>query len=143
MTTTALIIAAMSAGFNLQTEAKLRAISAIETGDKDNVVGSRGELSRYQIMPSVWKKHFAKKKCELHIPAEAKRCAYVHVLYLEYKFQEAHAGREPSAAQLYCMWNIGLSGFRRRGWLTSNCPSVVRERAERFANLYIEYNKAQ
>jgi hypothetical protein len=137
------MLAAAGATMSLETEAKLSALAAIETGGRDEVIGTRGELSRYQIMPSVWKKHFAKQQCKLHIPAEAKRCAYVHVLYLEYKFMEANGNRKPSAAQLYAMWNLGLSGFRRRGWLTSNCPAVVRERAERFANIYTDYTHSQ
>lgn len=35
----------------------LSAIAEIETGSKDDAVGKKGEISRYQILPSVWDSH--------------------------------------------------------------------------------------
>ena len=38
---------------------RLEAISLIETADEDGVVGKKGEVSRYQILPRVWRAYSA------------------------------------------------------------------------------------
>ena len=38
-------------------DAKLRAISQIESNDNDKAKGRHGELSRYQLKRAVWKQH--------------------------------------------------------------------------------------
>jgi hypothetical protein len=132
----ALVLAGHGAALSHDLSTRLAALSQIESGNNDHKVGAAGELSRYQIRTAVWKQHFKGHKPQLSNPDEAARCAKVHTLWLLYKYQEANGWREASAAQFYCMWNMGYAGFRRRGYLTTNCPREVRERAERYANIY-------
>ena len=136
------VVAAMSVAIQVfgytPLQAKLKALSEIESGNDDNAVGRKGELSRWQIRRSVWEQHFPAKSDYRHFRKHAGNCAIAHILWLEEQYRK-HAKRNPSAAQLYCMWNMGWAGFKRRDCLVSKCPAVVQERAERFANLYSEY----
>jgi hypothetical protein len=141
--TLAATLAGHGAAMSHDLSTKLAALGQIESGNNDHKVGAVGELSRYQIRPAVWKQHFKGYKQNLSDPDEAARCAKVHALWLMHKYSEANGWREASAAQFYCMWNMGYAGFRRRGYLTTNCPREVRERAERFANLYVALKENQ
>src|SRR5262245_50543789 len=49
-----LICSAVSASAGLS---KLDAIAMIETGNNDEVIGSAGEVSRYQIKPRIWREY--------------------------------------------------------------------------------------
>lgn len=118
--------------------AKLRALSSIESDNNDNAIGSKGERSRWQIRRSVWKQHFPGGGDGRGYMPFARDCALLHITWLEEQYRK-YAKRNPSASQLYCMWNMGWAGFKRRDCLVSKCPAVVQERAERFANLYSEY----
>lgn len=123
--------------------AYLRPLSMLETGNNDYAVGTAGERSRWQIRKTTWRKY---TKVPFEYARNANIAAVVasaHVQYLRDKLTTAYGGREPSPAQLYCAWNMGLTGFRRRQYLVSRCPTAVQERAERYANLYadLKYNQ--
>ena len=113
---------------------RLAALAQIESGGKDHKIGRAGERSQYQIMKSVWDDvgggtDFSKCKGR-----SATRAAMRHASRLTLCYYDKHQ-RYPSAAQFYCMWNMGFDGFAKRDFLVSACPRRVQERAERFANL--------
>jgi hypothetical protein len=136
--TIASISAAVAIAFADQM-AYLRPLSMLETGNNDYAIGSVGERSRWQIRKTTWNK-YCKLPFESHSrnPKISAAVAGLHVQYLHNKLTTAYGGREPSPAQLYCAWNMGLTGFRRRKYLVSRCPAAVQERAERYANLYAD-----
>ena len=123
--------------------AYLRPLSMLETGNNDYAVGTAGERSRWQIRKTTWRKYTKMSFDRAINPEIAAVVASAHVQYLRDKLTTAYGGREPSPAQLYCAWNMGLTGFRRRQYLVSRCPAAVQERAERYANLYadLKYNQ--
>lgn len=115
----------------------LSALAQIESGGKDHKIGRAGERSKYQIKKCVWTDW---QKADEHLPFTrckgklATRCARDHSAWLSHQFFTKH-NKFPSAAQFYCMWNMGFDGFAKREFLVSSCPRRVQERAERFANL--------
>jgi hypothetical protein len=128
---------------NQDLNAKLRAISQIESGDNDHAKGRHGELSRYQLKKSVWKQHFPSEKDQRHIPAEAWRCAKAHLCWLELKLCLAKRVKDPSPQDVYAAWNLGLEAYSRRGYNFNKLPANIRSRSERFTNLYSDFRNSQ
>ena len=117
--------------------AKLKSISAIETGHNDNAIGLKGERSRYQLSRAVWRQHYGRKTDNRKNPKQATQLAILHITWLQNQYIKSNE-RKPSAAQLYAMWQLGFEGFKRHHMLISSCSNRVQERCERFANIYTE-----
>lgn len=128
---------------NQDFDAKLRALSQIESNDNDKAKGRHGELSRYQIKRSVWKQHFPDEKDQRHIPSEARRCAKAHLCWLELKLCLARKTNSPKPQDVYAAWNLGLAAYARRGYSFDKVPANIRARSERFTNLYEEFRNSQ
>lgn len=124
-------------------DVKLRAISQIESNDNDKAKGRHGELSRYQLKRAVWKQHFPSEKDSRHIPAEARRCAKAHLCWIEIQLCLAKQTKDPNPKDVYVAWNLGLEAFSRRDYNFAALPITIRQRAERFANLYSELRNSQ
>lgn len=124
-------------------DAKLRAISQIESNDNDKAKGRHGELSRYQLKRAVWKQHFPSEKDSRHIPSAARRCAKAHLCWLELKLCLAQRVKNPQPRDVYAAWNLGLEAFSRRDYNFDRIPNNIKRRAERFNNLYEEYRNNQ
>src|SRR4051812_33425872 len=69
------------------------ALGMIETGNNDREVGKAGEVSRYQILPSVWKAYSNSR--EYQNPEVSLQVARQHWIYLATYFKQ-QAGHEPS-----------------------------------------------
>lgn len=108
------------------------ALSMIETGINDRAVGRAGEVSRYQIMPSVWR-HYSRSR-RYRNPAISLQVARKHWadLYKRFK-QQAH--REPTDFDMYVLWNTRYGYYAKRGFNPRRLQAVVRNRAQRFVNL--------
>jgi hypothetical protein len=108
------------------------ALGMIETGNRDNEIGGAGEISRYQIKPAVWKQYSQSENYE--DPAVASLVAKQHwtVLYANFK-KQTH--REPTDFDMYVLWNTGFGYYAAKGFDSDHLNAVVRDRAQRFANL--------
>jgi hypothetical protein len=111
---------------------RLEALSMLETGDRDSAVGGVGEVSRYQMRPSVWKQYSSSRA--YHDPVVSRQVAGQHLDFLESNFRKL-AGREPSEFDVYVLWNAGLGYYAKRDFSPARVSPVVRERAERYVNL--------
>ncbi|HAM73467.1 MAG TPA: hypothetical protein DCM86_17675 [Verrucomicrobiales bacterium] len=110
----------------------LEAISLIESGGNDYAVGDAGEVSRYQILPKVWRSYT--RSHEYQNRWLAGEVAKRHLSTLQQSFQR-EAGRAPGDFELYVLWNAGLDYYRRHGFSPRRVASTIRERADRFVNL--------
>jgi len=97
----------------------------------DGMVGTRREISRFQILPAVWQKYSASR--EYRDPAVAWTVAEKILGERHAWFQQA-TGRDWDAIDLYVMWNAP-GEYQRARWNRARVSRVVLERAERFANL--------
>lgn len=123
----ALTIASAQAGLS-----ELEAISMIESGNDDRAIGGAGEVSRYQIMPRVWRSYTSSRAYQ---NAEiSTRIAQKHLEYLEGVFK-SRTGREPTDFDRYVLWNAGPTYYNRIGFARRRVHPVIRERATRFVNL--------
>ncbi len=124
-------------------DAKLRALSQIESNDNDKAKGRHGEISRYQLKRAVWKQHFPDEKDGRHIPDKARRCAKAHLCWLELRLCVAQRVNNPQPRDVYAAWNLGLEAFSRRDYNFDRLPDTIKQRADRFANLYAELRNNQ
>ena|SRR5947209_6536305 len=122
-----LSLASASAGL-----CRLDAISMIESGDNDSAIGGAGEISRYQIKPSVW--HLLTPLNDYNDQQVSSRVAARYLAFLESSFLK-QTGRLPDDFDSYVLWNAGLSYYKRIGFSAERVSPVIRERAERFVNL--------
>lgn len=108
------------------------ALGMIETANNDAEIGGAGEVSRYQIMPSVWK-HYSSSRSYQN-PNVSLEVAQQHWAVLHDTFiKQAH--REPTDFDMYVLWNTRYGYYASKGFNPSRLHPVVRDRAERFANL--------
>jgi hypothetical protein len=111
---------------------RLFALGAIETGNNDNEIGQAGEVSRYQIMPSVWK-HY-NHSSYYDDPQVSRGVAQQHWSSLRAAFKKK-AGREPDSFDMYVLWNTCYGYYASKGFHPGRLDPVVRDRAQRFVNL--------
>jgi hypothetical protein len=119
-----LCITLVLAGFGLATSAsamdRWAALSMIESGNNDRAVGSVGEISRYQIRPELWPGGNPQN------PQQALNAALKTMSPRLDRFERIHK-RQPTDFEFYVLWNAP--------WSVDHPTTVVRERAQRFANL--------
>jgi hypothetical protein len=113
-------------------ERRQLALGMIETGNDDNEIGGAGEVSRYQIMPSVWK-HYSQSS-HYQNPAVSLAVARSHWTSLYNRFKQ-QAQREPTDFDMYVLWNTRYGYYARKGFNPSRLNTIVRDRAQRFVNL--------
>ena len=110
--------------------------SQIESGhfeNPDQARGSSGEVSRFQIMPEVWRSYT--KSRNYTNPGVAWNVAF-RILKERQAWFIRRTGRHPSAFDLYVMWNKpGL--YERVDFNRGRLPKQLREVANRFENLVL------
>jgi hypothetical protein len=111
---------------------QLYALGMIETGNNDRDVGGLGEISRYQIRPTVWKCY--SKSSQYANPDVSLQVARRHWMVLARNFK-TKAGREPDSFDMYVLWNTGLAYYESKGFAPHQVARVVRDRAQRYVNL--------
>lgn len=110
----------------------LFALGMIETGNNDWMIGGAGEVSRYQLMPSVWKNY--SRSSEYQNPQVSLHVARQHWLYLASYFKDK-TGRTPDDFDMYVLWNTRYGYYAHHGFSKRRLAPVVRDRAQRFVNL--------
>lgn len=108
--------------------------SGATTGQRsaaDSLRGGSGEVSRFQIMPAVWRRY--SKSREYDNPEVAWAVAQRILADRTADFRTT-TGRDPSALELYLLWNKP-GHFEAQGYLASQVKADYRQRAQRFANL--------
>lgn len=97
----------------------------------DAKIGTRKEVSRFQILPHVWKSYSASR--EFQNPNVAWVVAEKILADRQAQFRRA-TGRNWEPVDLYIMWNApGV--YEKAKWDRSRVSPVVMERAQRFSNL--------
>lgn len=101
----------------------LIALSAIESGHRPNAVGPAGEVSRFQVLPSIWRAHHGKNP---RSDTEAIRVAS-EIMRVRTR------GVEVAPKDWYLLWHC--PGRYRRGTVTSKDLEL----AQRFENLTVKH----
>ena len=114
------------------------ALGMIETGNHDDEIGGAGEVSRYQIMPSVWKQY--SQSHQYRNPEVSLAVAQQHWTRLYAGFQK-QTHRDPTDFDMYVLWNTRYGYYAAKGFDPARLNAIVRDRAQRFVNLvqYAEF----
>ncbi len=109
----------------------LAALGQIESGDRDAKVGSMGEVSRYQIMPSVWRAtvdELGLRKIGVDPKSESDARIVANQIWCSRAVDfEWRRSRKPTVVELYLLWHCPAR--------VSKPTKADREIATRFANL--------
>ena len=81
---------------------RLSALSAVESGHNDKAIGPRGEVSRYQVLPSVWRQN--SKGFSPRNPESSRIVAERLMTQRVNQFSRTHQ-RAPSAQEWYLLWH--------------------------------------
>lgn len=159
MAIVAVLVAAMAAkgGEILITERFLDTLERVESGRDAGAVGDQGRsLGSYQFKAVAWAQ--VNKLRRLRVQVESYRldrdnlepatCTFEHYSSATNRtiarmYSREYLGwlegyltkalkRRPNGGELYAVWNLGPSGFRKRGYQVGRCPVWVRKAAERF-----------
>ena len=105
---------------------RLAALSMIETGNNDRMVGRAGEISRYQILKREWRS--VTSSTRYTDPETAKAVTLVLIERRTQAFQ-ANYNRPPTNFEFYALWNAPGQVLNRR------VSRTVAERCQRYVNL--------
>lgn len=112
--------------------ARQYALGMLETGNDDRAVGGLGEVSRYQIMPSVWKSYSTSRSYQnLDVATEVARQHWASL----YEYFKKKTDREPTNFDMYVLWNTRHGYYAGKGFTPEKLNPVIRDRAQRFTNL--------
>ena len=113
------------------------ALGQLETGANkpeqcaaDFARGPAGEVSRYQLLPSVWRAYGGDDPTH---PMQAWAVAALVIQDRSAAFERA-VHRPPTPRELYALWTAP-GQFAKRDYNWQRLSPAVRERSERFANL--------
>jgi hypothetical protein len=115
-----LLLAAVAAPVSAFGMDRWSALSMIESGDNDRAVGSRGEVSRFQILPNLWPGGNPRDF------QTALTAAHEIMNRRLNRFRSQHR-RDATDTEFYILWNAP--------WQVDHPSPVVQNRAYRFANL--------
>lgn len=105
---------------------RLAALSMIETGNNDRMVGRAGEISRYQILKREWRS--VTNSTRYQDPETAKAVTLKLIDRRVQTFQATY-NRPPTNFEFYALWNAPAQVLEGR------VSRVVAERCRRYANL--------
>src|SRR5437764_15486241 len=105
---------------------RLSALSNIETGNDDAVVGKAGEISRYQVLKAEWRSVTSSTS---YRDPEIARLVTLKLLEQRVDRFKSRYNRNPSDFEFYALWNAPTQA------LTGRISRTVAERSQRFANL--------
>lgn len=105
---------------------RLAALSMIETGNNDRMVGRAGEISRYQILKREWRS--VTSSTRYTDPETAKAVTLALIDRRVKSFQQVY-NRQPTNFEFYALWNAPGQVLNGR------VSRVVAERCQRYSNL--------
>jgi hypothetical protein len=108
------------------------ALGMVETGNNDREIGGAGEVSRYQILPVVWKVY--SNSHDYQNPEVSLQVARMHWAYLA-KYYREKTGHEAGDFDMYVLWNTKFGYYARKGFDRNHLNPVVIDRAQRYVNL--------
>jgi len=106
---------------------RLSALSMLETGNNDRMVGRAGEISRYQILKTEWRSVTNSLRWT---DAQVARAVTQQLIERRVNQFRVKHHRDPSDFEFYVLWNAPAQVLVR-----SQISKVVAERAHRYANL--------
>lgn len=127
---------------NYQYSTFFRALADVESGGNDKAIGSKGEVSAFQILPHIWTKYSDSLCTPYHVQNRMKSMGVARKLNsYNLSVYKKDTGNLPPVYDMYVMWNYGITKYKKAKYNRSKLPKKVKERADRFINLYTIYER--
>ena len=125
----------------------IHAVAMVESNNTHRAVGDQGKANgAFQMWKPAWqdcskwlkKNGFKTTPYEKGVndPTISHQYCKVYLSILNSQLRRS-IGREPSAAELYAAYNLGYTGFKRRGFDISKTPSITQRAAVKL-NRFLE-----
>ena len=125
----------------------IHAVAMVESNNNHRAVGDQGKANgAFQMWKPAWqdcskwlkKNGFKTTPYEKGVndPTISHQYCKVYLSILNGQLRRA-IGREPNAAELYAAYNLGFTGFKRRGFDISKTPSITQRAAVKL-NRFLE-----
>lgn len=107
-------------------------IARIESSGNHAAVGDAGKaLGAWQMHRAAWddaarRLNVRWPHTDAHDATKARAIAAEHLRWLCEQFTRK-TGKQPSPADQYALWNLGLAGYAKRGWDIAKCPTITRK----------------
>tara|TARA_E500000081_G_C6107452_1_gene340841 strand:+ start:52 stop:666 length:615 start_codon:yes stop_codon:yes gene_type:complete len=117
----------------------IHAVAMVESNNNHRAVGDQGKANgAFQMWKPAWqdcskwlkKSGFKTTPYEKGVndPTISHQYCKIYLSILNGQLRRA-IGREPSAAEIYAAYNLGYTGFKRRGFDISKTPSITQRAA--------------
>lgn len=125
----------------------IHAVAMVESNNNHRAVGDQGKANgAFQMWKPAWqdcskwlkKNGFKTTTYEKGVndPTISHQYCKIYLSILNGQLRRA-IGREPNAAELYAAYNLGYTGFKRRGFDISKTPSITQRAAVKL-NRFLE-----
>ena len=125
----------------------IHAVAMVESNNNHRAVGDQGKANgAFQMWKPAWqdcskwlkRNGFKTTSYEKGVndPTISHQYCKVYLSILNSQLRRS-IGREPSAAELYAAYNLGFTGFKRRGFDISKTPSITQRAAVKL-NRFLE-----
>lgn len=114
--------------------ALLIALATVESGGKDGAVGKSGEVSRYQIMPYVWR---AETTSRSYRNPDISKTVATRILTKRMNHFMRETRRQPTPAEAYALWHRP-GDFEKAGWRLKGLSTKVQQRCQRYEALVFQ-----
>ena len=125
----------------------INAVAMVESNNNHRAVGDQGKANgAFQMWKPAWqdcskwlkRNGFKTTPYEKGVndPTISHQYCKVYLSILNSQLRRS-IGREPSAAELYAAYNLGFTGFKRRGFDISKTPSITQRAAVKL-NRFLE-----
>lgn len=119
----------------------LDALAIVESNNNPNAIGDNGRSrGAYQIQLAVWQDVNKSRAVDARLPfgtgsssIRARDFAFSHLTNLHARLVKV--GITPTCANVYGAWNLGFTGFKRRGFDISRCPIKTQRAAAKLNQL--------
>lgn len=125
----------------------INAVAMVESNNNHRAVGDQGKANgAFQMWKAAWqdcskwlkRNGFKTTTYEKGVndPTISHQYCKIYLSILNSQLRRS-IGREPSAAELYAAYNLGFTGFKRRGFDISKTPSITQRAAVKL-NRFLE-----
>lgn len=115
----------------------LRAIAMVESGEEDRCIGRNGEVSRYQILPWIWKSYSPYPLTIDNIRDPNKSAHTCYLILKDHSDELMKITKDyPTIKEVYITYNYGFKRLRKHKYNFSRLPESVKCRAHRVENCY-------
>lgn len=128
-------------GSSIASASVVDAIALVESSGNTRAVGDNGlAKGAWQMHRAAWNDSAKRLRVTWDFDIDsfnydrARRIAAEHLRWLCEQFTRK-TGRQPTPADQYALWNLGVAGYAKRDWDLSRCPTITQRAVQKLNTL--------